>query len=77
MTTAVKAVYEDGVFKPKDPVALEEKTEVEVLIPTQAKPDQPDPRGWKAIDEVVGSVRSGLKDVSEKHDDYPYGDPRD
>jgi predicted DNA-binding antitoxin AbrB/MazE fold protein len=77
MTTAVKAIYEDGVFKPKEPVQLEEKTEVEVLIPSPPAPDPDDPTGWKAIDKLLGSVRSGLTDVSEKHDDYLYGDPHD
>lgn len=27
----VKAIYENGVFKPREPVQLEEHTEVEVL----------------------------------------------
>lgn len=31
--TTVKAIYEDGVFKPLEPVHLDEHTEVEVLIP--------------------------------------------
>jgi len=77
MSTVIKAIYEDGVFKPKEPVTLKEKAEVEVLIPIEAKPDEDDPTGWKAIDELIGSVRSGLQDVSEKHDDYLYGDPRE
>jgi len=34
MTTAVKAIYEDGVLKPKSPLELEEHTEVEVLVMT-------------------------------------------
>jgi predicted DNA-binding antitoxin AbrB/MazE fold protein len=74
MTTAVKAIYEDGVFKPKEPVELEERTEVEVLIPTQAKPNEDDPTGWKAIDELRGIVKGAPADVSEKHDRYLYGD---
>jgi predicted DNA-binding antitoxin AbrB/MazE fold protein len=37
MTTAVKAVYENWVFKRKEPVDLQEKTEVEVLIPTSGE----------------------------------------
>ena len=32
MTTTVKAIYEDGVLKPKSPLQLEEHTEVEVLV---------------------------------------------
>jgi predicted DNA-binding antitoxin AbrB/MazE fold protein len=68
MTTAVKAVYEDGVFEPKEPVELEH-AEVEVLIPTQPKRDPDDPTGWKAIDRLIGSLKSGTSDVSEKHDE--------
>ena len=29
----VKAIYENGVFKPTEPVQLQERTEIEVLIP--------------------------------------------
>ena len=32
MTTTIKAIYEDGVLKPKSPLQLEEHTEVEVLV---------------------------------------------
>ena len=32
MTTTVKAIYENGVLKPKSPLQLEEHTEVEVLV---------------------------------------------
>ncbi len=77
MTTAVKAIYEDGVFKPKEPVELEEHAEVEVLIPTLPKRDPDDPTGWKAIDRLIGSLTSGASDVSENHDEYLHGDPHD
>jgi AF2212-like protein len=77
MTTAVKAVYEDGVFKPKEPVTLEEKTEVEVLIPTPPPPPDPDdPTGWKAIDELIGCIKDAPPDMAENHDFYLYGRPR-
>jgi hypothetical protein len=77
MTIAVKAVYEDGVFKPKEPVELKERTEVEVLIPVEEPAAEDDPTGWEAIDALAGSARSGLTNVSEKHDEYLYGDPSD
>jgi predicted DNA-binding antitoxin AbrB/MazE fold protein len=67
--------HEDGVFKPKEPVQLEEKTEVEVLIPTEAKPNEQDATGWKAIDELRGIVKGAPRDVSGSHDRYLYGDP--
>jgi predicted DNA-binding antitoxin AbrB/MazE fold protein len=72
MTTAVKAVYENGVFKPKEPVQLQEKTEVEVLIPTPAPAD--DPTGWKAMREFIGLAGEngdGGK-ASEEHDRIVY-----
>jgi predicted DNA-binding antitoxin AbrB/MazE fold protein len=37
MTTAVKAIYEDGVFKPLEPLQLDELTQVEVLIPARLR----------------------------------------
>ena len=39
MTIAVKAIYENGVFRPKEPMQLQERTEVEALIPTPAPSD--------------------------------------
>ena len=79
MTITVEAVYEDGVLKPETPLNLEDKSKVTVTIeaPEPTKRDDDDPTGWKAIDRLIGSAKSGLKDVSEKHDDYLYGDPHD
>lgn len=37
----------------------------DVLIPGEAKPDQDDPTGWKAIDELRGIVKGAPADVSE------------
>jgi predicted DNA-binding antitoxin AbrB/MazE fold protein len=75
MTTAVKAIYEDGVLKPKSPLELEEHAEVLVMKPLARDPD--DPTGWKAIDELIGCLKSGRGDVAENHDTYLYGDQRD
>jgi predicted DNA-binding antitoxin AbrB/MazE fold protein len=73
MSTTVKAIYEGGVFKPKEPVQLEEQTEVEVLIPTPAQRDDEDPTGWTAADELIGFIKGGLKEpVGEEHDKHLY-----
>lgn len=80
MSTTVKAVYEDGVFKPKEPVSLEEHVEVDVVLPPRImKPrfDEDDPTGWKAIDKLIGSVKGAPPDVAENHDEYLYDDPHD
>jgi AF2212-like protein len=74
MTTAVKAVYENGVFKPKEPVDLQEKTEVDVLIPTPTPTAADDPTGWEAMREFIGLAgeNAGSGKVSEQHDRIIY-----
>jgi predicted DNA-binding antitoxin AbrB/MazE fold protein len=75
MTTTVKAVYQDGVFKPKEPVQLKEKTEVEVLIPEEVqKQDDDDPTGWKTARELIGCIKEKplAPNISEDHDRYIY-----
>jgi hypothetical protein len=72
----VKVVYEDGVFKPTEPVFLPEHAEAEVLLPALARPRDPDdPTGWKAIDRLIGSGKAVAPDVAENHDKYLYDDP--
>jgi predicted nucleic acid-binding protein len=51
----VKAIYENGVFRPQEPVHLAERTEVEVLIPATTSPDIDDPTGWKAAEALIVS----------------------
>jgi predicted DNA-binding antitoxin AbrB/MazE fold protein len=81
MTIAVDAVYEgNGVLKLERPVALKEHEKVRVVIETAAEATaaaEDDPTGWKAIDRLMGIGKAVAPDVSEKHDDYLYGDPRD
>ena len=74
MTTAVKAVYENGVFRPKEPVDLQEKTEVEVLIPTSAPTDDEDPTGWKAAERFIGFIKDAPEGepIARDHDKYLY-----
>lgn len=45
----IRAVYENGLFKPLEPVDLEEHTEVIVSMRAEVVPtDAADPTGWKA-----------------------------
>ena len=76
MTIAVKAIYENGVFKPTAPVQLQERTEVEVLVPTAA-PSDDDPTGWAAAQALIGFIDDAPADMAEHHDDYLYGRPRE
>ena len=74
MVTAVKAIYENGVFKPKEPLQLEERTEVDVLIPTEVPADE-DPTGWAAALSLIGFIDDAPPDMAEHHDQYLYGRP--
>lgn len=66
----VKAIYENGVFRPQQPVHLEEHTEVEVVIPATAATDVDDPTGWKAAEALIGFVEDAPVDMAEQHDHY-------
>ena len=73
MTTAVKAIYEHGIFRPVTPVRLKEATEVEVLVPTDAVEDDDDPTGWKAMREFIGLAKdAGASTASVDHDAIIY-----
>ena len=71
----VKAIYENGVFKPREPINLEEHTEVEVLIPLPSSPDDDDPTGWKTAEDLIGFIEDAPADMAENHDHYLYGQP--
>lgn len=69
----VKAIYENGVFKPREPIHLEEHAEVEVLIPAPAPTDDDDPTGWKAAEALIGFIDDAPADMAERHGDYRSG----
>jgi predicted DNA-binding antitoxin AbrB/MazE fold protein len=80
VSITVGATYENGVLKPDSPLGLQEKAKVLLTIEEAklvAKDDDDDPTGWKAIDSLMGIGKAVATDVSERHDDYLYGDPRD
>ena len=72
----VKAIYENGVFRPQEPVHLAERTEVEVLIPATTSSDMDDPTGWKAAEALIGFIDDAPSDMAEHHDHYLYGQLR-
>ncbi len=74
MTTAIDAVYENGVFKPEQPVPLKDKTKVHLVIETASAPSEDDdPTGWKTADELIGFIKDGPKGpIGEEHDKHLY-----
>jgi predicted DNA-binding antitoxin AbrB/MazE fold protein len=69
MTRTIKATYENGVLKPKEPLALIEGAEVELLMTTLI--DDQDP-----LATVIGIGHSGRTDGADQHDHYIYGTPK-
>lgn len=74
----VKAVYEDGVLKPKAPLPFKEHEEVEIdvrRLPGR-EGDDDDPTGWKAAEAFIGMWKDAPKrssaSVSEDHDAVLY-----
>jgi predicted DNA-binding antitoxin AbrB/MazE fold protein len=64
----VKAIYEDGVFKPKEPVALEDHAEVDLEITTTSRPD----RSNEDPGSFVGFIKGGVKGmpIAAHHDRF-------
>jgi len=67
MTITVEATYENGVLKPKQPLALAEGTEVRLAISPLGEDDDP-------LDAVIG-IGEGPPDAADNHDKYIYGRP--
>jgi predicted DNA-binding antitoxin AbrB/MazE fold protein len=64
----VKAIYQNGVFKPTEPVDIAEQTAVEVIVPG------PDTQERKNQDEIFALLRqsypSGQHDTAERHNEH-------
>ncbi|HEV3257975.1 MAG TPA: antitoxin family protein [Gemmataceae bacterium] len=69
MTRTIKATYENGVLKPKEPLTLDEGTEVQLTIQPIDEDDDP-------LDGVIGIGESGRTDGADDHDRYIYGTPQ-
>ena len=78
MTTTVKAVYENGVFRPVNPIDLPEGTPVEFTLTMED--GLPDAAATAAAMARIAALphEGDASDqfVSENHDHYLYGAPK-
>jgi len=71
MTEAIVAVYEDGIFKPLQKIVLPEHKHVHLVV-------MPEEDGEllklqkKELSSMIGIGKSGVSDVSRRHDQYIY-----
>lgn len=67
--SSIQAIYENGVFRPTQPVSLPERCEVEVEIRTVSGQEQ-----QPSLDEVYAILgrrhQSGEHDVAARHDEH-------
>jgi predicted DNA-binding antitoxin AbrB/MazE fold protein len=67
VTIQVDAIYQDGVFRPKQAVALPNGIEVRVAV-------EPRDSGIDPLAGVIGVGEGPAEgDVAQRHDDYLYG----
>ena len=69
--TSVRAIYENGVFRPLEPVDLPEGREV-LVTSRQSLPLPPtNPEEMAEIHDILGRrYRSGEHDVAERHNEH-------
>ena len=70
MSQTISATYVNGMFKPKEPLALKEGTDVRLTIqPAEELDIDPD----DPLAAVIGIGKSGRTDGADNHDHYIYG----
>jgi predicted DNA-binding antitoxin AbrB/MazE fold protein len=86
MAKSIKALYEDGVFKPLNKVRLKNRQRVDLTVDESEKPPKEiakqtanrRPISGRAgvaahpAFRIVGLFKSGVHDLSTRHDDYLY-----
>jgi predicted DNA-binding antitoxin AbrB/MazE fold protein len=73
MTTTIHAIFENGVFRPVEPVALPEATSVEIEVRTSDKPQAslPMPEGLAKVYAILGErFDSGVADTAARHNEH-------
>ncbi len=73
MTTTVHAIFENGVFRPVEPISLPESTSVEldVRMPDEQRPESSMPKGLAKVYAILGErYNSGHSDTAARHNEH-------
>lgn len=83
MTANLKAIYEQGVLRLKEPLSLPDGTQVDVTVSAPEKdngePSQVmDGRSWETLTQLLADceIDTGVSDLASQHDHYLYGTPK-
>ena len=73
MPQVVRAIFENGVFRPLDPLELQEHQQVRLTV-EQAVPHKAADDSGQSADPLGGiRVSTGIPDLAEHFDDYRFG----
>ena len=73
MLKTIHAIYKDGVFKPLQKVNIKSNQKIELLIfPSEEEIQKLVKTQKKALSKLCGVGKSGLSDISRRHDKYLY-----
>ncbi len=74
MTITVEATYENGVFKPDRPVAIEPHAKVRLTIETGEDEGKGKRDPWAAAERFIGCIEGAdpSEPVAAEHDRYLY-----
>ena len=80
MTTNLKAIYENGVLRLEQPLAVPEGSEVDVTINLSdadngSHAQETDDQSWDALTKLLNecAIDTGVSDLAQQHDHYLYG----
>ena len=83
MSQQLKAIYEDGVFRPLEPVRLEEHQEVTLVLENEhtASSEEATKPIWEVAAELAGKIPLDAVEVlpadgAAQHDHYLYAAPK-
>jgi predicted DNA-binding antitoxin AbrB/MazE fold protein len=83
MTTNLKAIYEQGVLRLKEPLSLPDGAEVDVTVISHEEDNGErsqgmEDRSWDALTQLLTdcAIDNGVRDLASQHDHYLYGIPK-
>jgi predicted DNA-binding antitoxin AbrB/MazE fold protein len=71
MAVTIVAVYEDGIFKPLQKIALPEHKRMRLVVLPEDDGELLELQN-KELSSIIGIGESGISDVSRRHDRYIY-----
>ena len=71
MTVTIVAVYEDGIFKPLQKIALPEHKRMRLVVLPEEDGELLELQK-KELSSIIGIGDSGISNVSRRHDQYIY-----